>query len=79
MPAAQLVQTIAQVVAGELGVDHVHVVQSDTQTTPYERTAKGAGEGSLNPVGPAIASAVARAVGGWPSRLPLTPERVCGR
>ena len=29
---------LAQLVAGELGVDHVHVVQSDTQTTPYERT-----------------------------------------
>ena len=29
---------LAQLVVGELGVDHVHVVQSDTQTTPYERT-----------------------------------------
>jgi CO/xanthine dehydrogenase Mo-binding subunit len=38
--------------------------------------AKGAGEGALNPVGAAVASAVARAVGRWPSRLPLTPERV---
>ena len=40
------------------------------------RGAKGAGEGSLNPVGPAVAAAVARAIGRWPTRLPLTPERV---
>lgn len=38
--------------------------------------AKGAGEGQLNPVGGAVAAAVARAVGRWPDRLPLTPERV---
>jgi CO/xanthine dehydrogenase Mo-binding subunit len=38
--------------------------------------AKGAGEGALNPVGPAVAAAVARATGRWPDRLPLTPERV---
>lgn len=38
--------------------------------------AKGAGEGTLNPIGGAVASAVARAVGRWPDRLPLTPERV---
>jgi CO/xanthine dehydrogenase Mo-binding subunit len=38
--------------------------------------AKGAGEGSLNPVGAAVLSAVAKATGAWPSRLPVTPERV---
>ncbi|SDU37400.1 xanthine dehydrogenase family protein molybdopterin-binding subunit [Jiangella alkaliphila] len=38
--------------------------------------AKGAGEGTLNPIGGAVAAAVARAVGRWPDRLPLTPERV---
>jgi CO/xanthine dehydrogenase Mo-binding subunit len=38
--------------------------------------AKGAGEGSLNPIGGAIASAVARATGRWPTELPLTAERV---
>ncbi len=38
--------------------------------------AKGAGEGALNPIGPAVATAVARATGRWPDRLPLTPERV---
>lgn len=38
--------------------------------------AKGAGEGQLNPIGGAVAAAVAQATGRWPSRLPLTPERV---
>lgn len=38
--------------------------------------AKGGGEGSLNPMGGAVASAVGRAIGRWPNRLPLTPERV---
>jgi CO/xanthine dehydrogenase Mo-binding subunit len=38
--------------------------------------AKGGGEGSLNPIPAAVAAAVARAVGAWPTELPLTPERV---
>jgi len=40
--------------------------------------AKGGGEGSLNPVGGAVMSAVARALGTWPEevQLPLTPERI---
>jgi CO/xanthine dehydrogenase Mo-binding subunit len=38
--------------------------------------AKGAGEGALNPIGGAVAVAVARATGTWPTELPLTPERV---
>jgi CO/xanthine dehydrogenase Mo-binding subunit len=38
--------------------------------------AKGAGEGSLNPIPAAVAGAVGRAVGAWPAELPLTPERV---
>ena len=38
--------------------------------------AKGSGEGALNPIGGAVASAIGRAVGVWPDQLPLTPERV---
>ena len=38
--------------------------------------AKGAGEGALNPVPAAVAAAVGRAVGVWPTELPLTPLRV---
>ena len=38
--------------------------------------AKGAGEGSLNPVPAAVAAAVGRAVGVWPTEVPLTPPRV---
>ena len=38
--------------------------------------AKGAGEGSLNPVPAAVAAAVGRAVGVWPTELPLTPPKV---
>jgi CO/xanthine dehydrogenase Mo-binding subunit len=37
---------------------------------------KGVGEGALNPVGAAVASAVGRLIGVFPNRLPLTPERV---
>ncbi len=38
--------------------------------------AKGGGEGTLNPVPAAVASAVGHAVGVWPTELPLTPQRV---
>lgn len=38
--------------------------------------AKGGGEGSVNPVGGAVAAAVGRAIGVFPHELPLTPERV---
>ncbi len=50
------------------------IVERGDGVGPYG--AKGAGEGALNPVGGAVASAVARATGRWPERLPLTPERV---
>jgi CO/xanthine dehydrogenase Mo-binding subunit len=38
--------------------------------------AKGAGEGSLIPVSPAVANALARLTGVRLHELPLTPERV---
>lgn len=50
------------------------IVQRADGVGPYG--AKGAGEGALNPIGGAVASAVGRAIGRWPNRLPLTPERV---
>ena len=50
------------------------IVERGDGVGPYG--AKGAGEGALNPIGGAVAAAVARAVGRWPDRLPLTPERV---
>ncbi len=50
------------------------IVERGDGVGPYG--AKGAGEGALNPIGGAVAAAVARAIGRWPERLPLTPERV---
>jgi len=50
------------------------VVERGDGVGPYG--AKGAGEGPLNPVGAAVASAVARAIGKWPTELPLTAQRV---
>lgn len=54
-------------------IDTVLVERADG-IGPYG--AKGGGEGSLNPIGGAVASAIARAVGRWPEELPLTPPRV---
>lgn len=50
------------------------IVERRDGTGPYG--AKGGGEGARIPMGGAIASAVARATGIWPTELPLTPERV---
>jgi len=50
------------------------VVERGDGVGPYG--AKGAGEGTLNPIGAAVASAVGRAVGRWPTELPLTAQRV---
>jgi CO/xanthine dehydrogenase Mo-binding subunit len=43
---------------------------------PGPHGAKGMGEGGIGPVAPAVAAAVARAVGARITDLPLTPERV---
>lgn len=53
---------------------HTVIAQRGDGVGPYG--AKGAGEGALNPMAAAICGAVGRAVGRWPTRLPLTPERV---
>ena len=50
------------------------VVERRDGIGPYG--AKGAGEGALNPMGAAVTAAVARALGHWSQRLPITPERV---
>ena len=54
----------------------VMAIEGFDESGPYG--AKGGGEGSLNPIGGAVASAVARATGVWSDHveLPLTPERV---
>ena len=53
---------------------HTMIVERRDGVGPYG--AKGAGEGALNPMAAAMAGAVGRAIGRWPTRLPLTPERV---
>jgi CO/xanthine dehydrogenase Mo-binding subunit len=50
------------------------VVEREDGVGPYG--AKGSGEGAMNPIAAAIATAVARAIGVWPTELPITPERV---
>ena len=50
------------------------IVQRADGVGPYG--AKGAGEGALNPIGGAVAAAVARATGRWPTALPLTAPRI---
>jgi CO/xanthine dehydrogenase Mo-binding subunit len=50
------------------------VVERADGVGPYG--AKGSGEGAMNPVPAAVATAVGRAIGVWPQQLPLTPTRV---
>lgn len=50
------------------------IVERGDGPGPYG--AKPVGEGAMTVIGGAILSAVARAVGRWPDRLPLTPEYV---
>lgn len=53
---------------------HQMLVERRDGVGPYG--AKGAGEGALNPMGAALASAVSHAIGARARELPLTPERV---
>jgi CO/xanthine dehydrogenase Mo-binding subunit len=50
------------------------ILESGTGLGPFG--AKGIGEPALTPMAPAIANAVANAIGGRVTQLPLTPERV---
>jgi CO/xanthine dehydrogenase Mo-binding subunit len=50
------------------------IVERGDGPGPYG--SKPVGEGAMTVVGGAIVSAVARAIGQWPDRLPLTPEYV---
>ncbi len=50
------------------------ILESGTGLGPFG--AKGVGEPSLTPMAPAIANAVANAIGARVAQLPLTPERV---
>jgi len=50
------------------------VVERQDGVGPYG--AKGSGEGAMNPIAAAVATAVGRALGVWPTQVPLTPERV---
>jgi len=56
---------------------HSIVIEDPEPSGPFG--AKGAGEIGLNPVPAAIANALAQAVGGVSSAIPLTPERVLAR
>ena len=51
------------------------IVERGDGVGPYG--AKGAGEGALNPIGGAMAGAVARAIGRWPSGC-RSPRSGCG-
>jgi carbon-monoxide dehydrogenase large subunit len=57
----------------------VTLVTEDHPSASNPLGAKGAGEGGITAAGAAIANAVSDAVGtpGAPTRLPITPERVC--
>jgi CO/xanthine dehydrogenase Mo-binding subunit len=53
---------------------HSSIVERGDGVGPYG--AKGVGEGARVPLPGAVTAAVARAVGVWPDKLPLNPERV---
>ena len=68
-----------RVVGGHVLYSHVVVVEAKKTifvSGQLARDAKGAGEGSLVPVSPAVGNALARLTGIRFRELPLTPERV---
>jgi CO/xanthine dehydrogenase Mo-binding subunit len=60
--------------ASDIPATKAIILESGTGLGPFG--AKGIGEPSLTPVAPAIANAVANAIGARVPQLPLTPERV---
>ena len=56
--------------------DRIEVMLVERGDGPGPYGAKPVGEGAMTVVGGAVLSAVARATGRWPDRLPLTPEYV---
>jgi CO/xanthine dehydrogenase Mo-binding subunit len=61
---------------GDLPSEGLHTILLENGDGPGPGGAKGAGEGGIIGVGPAIANAVRRATGARIRELPLTPERV---
>lgn len=60
-------------------LDLPHDLVTEVVETPHRNGpfgAKGMGETAISPVAPAIANAIADAVGVWVTELPVTPERV---
>jgi xanthine dehydrogenase molybdenum-binding subunit len=60
--------------AGDIPETQAIILESGTGKGPFG--AKGVGEPALTPVAPAIANAVANAIGARVESLPLTPEKV---
>jgi xanthine dehydrogenase molybdenum-binding subunit len=60
--------------AGDIPETQAVILESGTGMGPFG--AKGVGEPALTPVAPAIANAVANAIGARVESLPLTPEKV---
>jgi putative selenate reductase molybdopterin-binding subunit len=57
-------------------VPHTEVLFADTYDTVGPLGAKSQGECAINPVAPAVANAIANAVGVRFAHLPFTPDRI---